>query len=387
MRLQRCLTNYGTPIHITLYLLILVIFFTLSLSCSGKGQKPADDVKVPEVQDSVGETVAFSEFTTGSPRGIPEIMIEIEPDERPRLLCGRRTAMRFTQPRGAGPYEELIRRTREFWNASEQGAPPVDPVAPGYISAAAFLTVNSEYLALALKEIDKTLFPDGGFMTDSALVSLTWAAVGVDTVGLQMSDLDKETIFEAARSTIQNHLLPTLKKEFLNGEAVINREHMFDRDGKIARAYAAAFLWELSLSGSPERWKELLLQAHPVLASLQEGFAEGLEDTGFTFIEGPMDDGLYLAIIAWERMAGAELLDRELLRRTVDSALDYSRNGFEADGVEYVSTEEGKAAVMHLVKWRTMLSEEQQEELDSWIGVADYSSEVLMYLFCKPLGE
>lgn len=387
MRLQGCLTNYRTLIPVTLYLLILALSFPLTLSCSGKEQKQVDDVKVQDVQASVGDTVAFSEFTTGSPQGVTEIMIEIEPNERPRLLCSRLTALRFTQPRGAGPYEELIRRTREFWNASEEGKPPVDPVAPGYISAAAFLTVNKEYLALALKEIDKALVPDGGFTTESAVESLTWAAVGADTVGLQMSDLDKEIIFEAARSTIENHLLPTLKKEFLNGEAFIKPEHVFDRDGKIVRAYAAAFLWELSLTDSPEQWKVLLHQAHPVLEALQEGLAEGFEDAGFAFIEGPVDDGLYLAIIAWERMAGAELLDRELLRRTIDAALDYSRNGFEVDGVEYVSTVEGKAAVMHLVKWRTMLSEEEQEELDSWIGPEDYSSEVLMYLFCKPLGK
>jgi hypothetical protein len=387
MRLQRYLANYGNLKTGMMYLAFLLLALPLTFSCSGNGQETANSEGKPKAKTSWHEPVAFSVFVAESHAGTPEIMIEIEPDERPRLLCSNRTAMRFTQPRGAGPYEELITRARDFWTASEEGARPVDHAAPGYMSAAAFLTTNKAYLALAVQEIDKALVPDGGFMTESALESVTWAAVGADTIGLQMSDLDKEMLFEAARSSIGNRLLLTLKETFLNGKALIKPEHVFENDGKIASAYSAAFLWELNLTDSPEQWKNLLMQAHPVLTILQEGLAEGIEDADFAFIEGPVDNGLYLAIIVWERMAGSELLDRGLLRKTLDSALDYSRNGFEVDGVAYVSTVEGKATVMHLVKWRSMLSEQERKELDSWVGPADYSSEALMYLFFKPLGE
>jgi hypothetical protein len=115
--MQSCLAFYRTPGYFTSCLLILIILQPFSPGCTGKDRQMADDAKVTEIRTPVIEKAAFSEFTAENPVEIPEISIGIKPGEHPRLLCDWRIAKRFTQPRGAGPYEELIRRTREFWEA------------------------------------------------------------------------------------------------------------------------------------------------------------------------------------------------------------------------------------------------------------------------------
>lgn len=368
-------------------LLLLVVLASVAASgCSGGKPGNGERERSTDASSEPGiEAVSFMEITVEGIHDSPEIAIEITPDERPRLICDNRTARFFSQERGTGHYEAVVRMSRDLWNQARKGNHPVDPVSPGYVAIAAHATVNKEYLALALQKIDRALAPEGGLDDHDALEALTWAAIGMDAISLQVSDIDRDTIFDGARNMLDRLLLPKLKKELPDGNAAFAPNAFFAQDGNNARAYSAAFLWELTINESPDKWKEVLTVAHPVLAGMQDCLEEALLEIGFVFLNGPIDDGMYLAIMAWEHMAGADLLDRELLRLTIDRAMEYCRVGFEAKGVEHFSTVEGNAALMHLAKWRTFLNEDELAELNGWVKPGDYSPQALMHVFLKPL--
>jgi hypothetical protein len=130
--------------------------------------------------------------------------------------------------------------------------------------------------------------------------------------------------------------------------------------------------------------KGLLVAAYPVLFALQEGFESQADKVPYEIINGPVDDGLYLACLAWEHVSGKSLIDRALLRRTLDAALGYTRNGCASSGVKHFDSPEGKAALMHLVKWRGELTAAERGEVDGWVAQAGYSPEALMHIFLKP---
>ena len=374
------------PPNYSLLLLLIVLIAMAAYGCSG--QKPGNGERKEPIHpsgESGIESASFMEITVEGICDSPEIAIEIGPDERPRLICDNRTARLFSRERGTGHYKAVVRMSRDLWSQAEKRNHPADPVSPGYVAIAAHATVNKEYLALALQEIDRALAPDSGFDNVDALEAVTWAAIGMDTISLQISDIDRNTIFDGARNTLDKLLLPEVKRELPVGNVMFAPNAFFAKDGNLARAYSAAFLWELAITDSPERWKELLEAAYPVLVGMQDSLAEALGETGFEFINGPIDDGMYLAILAWEHMAGADLLDRELLRLTIDRAMGYCRDGFVAEGVEHFSTVEGNAALMHLAKWRTLLNEEELAELNKWVKPGDYSPQGLMHVFLKPL--
>ncbi len=385
MRLQRHVI-FNIAANYYLSLLLIILAFVAMSGCSGEKPGNGERESSTETSSESGiEAASFFEITVEGIYDPPEIAIEIGPDERPRLICDNRTAQIFSQERGTGHYEAVVRMSRDLWSQAGKQNHPADPVSPGYIAVAAHATVNKEYLALALQEIDRALVPEGGLDNQDALEALTWAAIGMDTISLQVSDLDRNTIFDGARNTLDRLLLLELKKELPDGNAAFAPNAFFAKDGDLARAYSAAFLWELTISESPEKWKELLTVAHPVLTGMQDSLREALGEAGFEFINGPIDDGMYLAIMAWEHMAGADMLDRELLRLTIDRAMEYCRVGFVANGVEHFSTVEGNAALMHLAKWRTLLNEQELAELNGWVEPGDYSPQALMHVFLKPL--
>jgi hypothetical protein len=371
--------------------LITVLWALIFISCSGHREAVPVAEKKRDVEVSSdamayqpGLDVRFNDFTAPTPAVLPDVEINVDPVEHPRLICDRRTARLFAKTRGDRAFEAMIKLAQEFWSASKDGEPAMYPTVPGILAASAFSTANRDYLALAVVEIDVALAPDEEFTGTPSLERLVWAAIGWDILGGMMSEPDRDIIAESARLALDEDIYPFMRRTLLGEERDVFPDDVMLQSGDFIRAYCAAFLWELAMMVSPEKMKELLLVSHPVLAALQEGFASHIDEIDFEFINGPIDDGLYLALLAWERASGAELIDRDLLRETIDTALESTREGFGRDGADHFKSAEGKAALMHLVKWRNELDGQERAEVDSWLEDGDYSPQVLMHVFLQP---
>jgi hypothetical protein len=375
------------------YKLVASLFFALfaatlpafiAAGCSGKAHKAE-----PRTSGSSAAVETFAkphisgpsdirEFYTPSAAELPDMEIAIDPATHPRLLADEKGVMRFGKASDRGPYEKMMTLARLYWMDKAGSRKPADSALPGILSAAALLTANDDYFTRAIHEIDNSFLKDVDFTFRDNLERASWAAIGWDLIWPKMSEGDRDALAEDARLAIAQDILPVLAKEA--GGNVIKPGDISLNEGVLTEAYSAIFLWEMARAVSLEKMKELLEASYPVLYTLQEGLRGYSDRSDFIFIDGPIDDGFYLACQAWERASGAKLIDRDLLHRTLDDALQFTRKGFETDGAEQFKTPEGRAALMHLVKWRNELTGGQRVEVDGWVAQADYTPDALMHL-------
>jgi len=394
MEIKRYLRSISKKVFLSLFLVAIIALSQVWVDCA----KPKDSTQVDKGKQAVegggesgtGENIAgtrFTDFNAQKPVGIPAFEVSVDTREHPRLVCDAQDARLFGTARGEGPYEAMMQLAQDLWAKWERGEAGEYPAAPGIIAASTFSTINRKYLAVAVNEIDGALAPREGFTDASSLEKILWAAMGWDVLGTMMSKSDKQNIGNDARMALDEDILPFIKGKLPeDGRGILPDDLLLQR-GDFVRAYCAAFIWELALAEDAARMKKLLVAAYPVLIALQEGLASQADKIPHEIINGPVDDGLYLACLAWEHAAGKGLIDKGLLRRTLDSALEYTRSGYASNNIKQFDMPEGRAALMHLVKWRGELTDAERGEVDGWVAQVGYSPGALMHLFLKPVKE
>jgi len=323
--------------------------------------------------------IKFTDFTSSSNITPPEITVTIIPEDHPRLFADTRTLKLFAKSRGEGAFEGMLSMARKLWE--EPGLPDYSSTAPGILAVSAFASANREYLSLATKEIDRALAPREDFTGQLSLERITWAAIGWDVLGGMMSVPDKETIANTARLALDEDLLPFISETLSEQKGRITQEYLLNE--AFVRAFVAAFLWELVLADDEESVGEILESSFPILINMQEGLAVHLDEADIQFINGPVDDGLFLACMAWERASGTQLTDRKLLGQTLEKAFESINGGLKQPPQEIEDDPDINAAFEHLMKWRGILDEENRKMIDEKVQILATGPQVLLHIFLK----
>ncbi len=324
----------------------------------------------------------FEDFAASPGIGEPEFEIAVDAAVHPRLISESNSLRQFTKPEMSGEYAALMKIARQIWESPD--ANKYRTTEPGILAAAAFASANREYLSLAVKEIDRSLAPGKGFTEQSSLERVTWAAIGWDIIGEMMSVPDSKTIANTARLALDEDLLPYIAESLGEGDREITADDVLLGDGAFVRAYSAAFLWELALADDEESMKEILDAAYPVLTVLQDGLGAHLDEVDLFFIDGPMDDGLYPALLAWEKASGADILDKQILKRTIGKAVEFLNS--QPAQVSQWGDDAGSIAeaYRHLLKWSDTVDEKGKEIMTPLMKYISYSPEDYLYIFLRP---